>query len=262
VRFSFSTFFSFFAIFHVIQCAILIFHVFRCFYPYSWSYSVCVSFYTFFMFFGIFQSYSVHFSFSMFFSISHHIPDHTLCLIFQVFQFSHHNTGTTLCFHHFPTFSVFPAIFQVLQCAFLIFQVFQCFLPYSRSYSVHLSFSTMFRVSCHIPGYIVFVSPFPLFSVFLTIFIFLILPADRWPTWAQLAAVWWRIKTHSFPCSSTNNLVMCCRCCFKMLNNQTLICILIVIAISLSSQLLKIVRPPDTINSQICNCLCIFLVNK
>ena len=30
----------------------------------------------------------------------------------------------------------------------------------------------------------------------------------------------------SFPCFSTDNLVVCCRWCFKMLNNQTLICVL------------------------------------
>jgi hypothetical protein len=43
-----------------------------------------------------------------------------------------------------------------------------------------------------------------------------------------------------------------------MLNNQTLICILTVNIISQSSQLLKIVRPSDAINSHICNCLCIY----
>ena len=55
-----------------------------------------------------------------------------------------------------------------------------------------------------------------------------------------------------------HRLVVCCEWCFKMLNNQTLLCILIVNIISQSSQLLKIVHPSDAINSQICNCLCIY----
>ena len=38
----------------------------------------------------------------------------------------------------------FIAILQVLLWVFLIFDVFQCFLPYSRSYSVCVSFSTFF----------------------------------------------------------------------------------------------------------------------
>jgi hypothetical protein len=50
---------------------------------------------------------------------------------------------------------------------------FSVFLPYSRSYSVQFSFSMMFRFSRHIPGDTVFVSPFPRFSVFLTIFLVL-----------------------------------------------------------------------------------------
>ena len=37
VSFSFSTFFSFVAIFQVLECAIFIFHVFQCFLPYSWA---------------------------------------------------------------------------------------------------------------------------------------------------------------------------------------------------------------------------------
>ena len=41
---------------------------------------------------------------------------------------------------------MFPRIFQVLKCAFLIFHDFQCFSPYSRSYSVHFTFSMIFRL--------------------------------------------------------------------------------------------------------------------
>jgi hypothetical protein len=46
------------------------------------------------------------------------------------------------------------------------FHVFQCFSSYSRSYSVHFSFFTLFSVPCHIPVYTVFVSNFPPFSIF------------------------------------------------------------------------------------------------
>ena len=45
-------------------------------------------------------------------------------LILHVFQFSHHIPGPTACISHFPRFPVF--------------------LPYSRSYSVCFSFSTIF----------------------------------------------------------------------------------------------------------------------
>ena len=108
----FSMIFSFFAILLVLQCPFLIFHVFKCFSPYSRSYHVYVPFPRFFSFF--------------------------FC----------HNPGPRVCFSPFPTFSVFHTIFhilqcvflifqncqflaiiQVLQCAFLIFHLFQCFSP-------------------------------------------------------------------------------------------------------------------------------------
>jgi len=48
---------------------------------------------------------------------------------FSTFQFSRHTPYPTLCIPYFARFWVFFAIFQVLQCAFLIFQFFQCFSP-------------------------------------------------------------------------------------------------------------------------------------
>ena len=95
--------------------------------------------------------------------------------LFCDFQFSRHIPGPTVCISHFSRFSVissffktsrgcfsfsvifrFLAIFQVLQCSFLIFHIFQrfrqfssrhvdvsyfpwftVFLPYSMSYSGH-----------------------------------------------------------------------------------------------------------------------------
>ena len=52
------------------------------------------------------RSYNVHFSFLTVFSVSRHI------------------SRLTMCDSHFPTFSVFLTIFQVLQRAFLIFHIF------------------------------------------------------------------------------------------------------------------------------------------
>ena len=54
-----------------------------------------------------------------------------------------------MCVSHFACFSVFLAIFQFLQCAFLIFHVSQCFSPFSRSYSVCFLIFHVFR--CFLP---------------------------------------------------------------------------------------------------------------
>jgi len=94
----FSTFFCFLAIIQVLHCVFLIFHIFECFLPYSRSNSVCVSFSTFLSFLAIVQVYFVYFSFSTFFNVSSHI------------------LGPTVFVSHFPRFSVFFAIFQVLPC--------------------------------------------------------------------------------------------------------------------------------------------------
>ena len=53
---------------------------------------------------------------------------------------------------------------------FLIFHVFQRISPYSRSYSVCVSFSRFSHFSCHIPGPSVYIYLFSRFSVFPTIF--------------------------------------------------------------------------------------------
>jgi hypothetical protein len=114
------------------------------------------------------RSYSVHFSFSKFFSVSCHIPSPKVCI------------------YHFPRFSLFLSIFQVLMFAFLIlhnfqfsyhlpgptvsishFPCFPCFLPYSRSFSVMFCFP-FFQFSHHIPGSTVFISHFTCFHFFLT----------------------------------------------------------------------------------------------
>ena len=120
-------FFSFLAIFQLIQCVFLILHVFS-------------------LYLAIFQvlPYEI--------------------LIFLLCQFSRHNPGPTVCVSHVPRCSVFLpysrsnivcvsfsmlfsflAILQVLQCTFIIFHVFHSFSLYSRSY--HVSFSFSFLVS-------------------------------------------------------------------------------------------------------------------
>ena len=133
------------------------------------------------------RSYIVHFSFSTFFTVSRHIPGLTLsfshfpsfsvflaiflfiqclCIIFYVFQFCPHNPGPTVFISDFPRFSVFLDKFQVLLCDFLIFFLFPGLSPYSRSYSVQFSFSTLFSVSRHNPGQTVFLSHYQRFSIF------------------------------------------------------------------------------------------------
>ena len=143
------------------------FKVFHYFLPYSMSYSVCFSFHTFFC-------------------VSRHISCPTKWLSpFSRCQFSHHIPGPTVCKFHFSIFSMFLAIFQVMQCfvsfstfffsclakiqvlhsiflsisciplflskfqvlqsVLLILHIFQWFLPYFMSYHVSFSFSSIVR---------------------------------------------------------------------------------------------------------------------
>ena len=121
------------------------FPCFSVFLPYSGSNTVCFHF--------------PHFN------VSRHIPGSTLCVshICFVLQVYRHIPGPTVCNSHFPPFSVFLAIFQVIEClclifhgfsflaiflffqfAILIFHFFQCFFKYFTSYSVCFSFSKIF----------------------------------------------------------------------------------------------------------------------
>ena len=159
-------------------------HLFFTFFSFSRRYSftiVCVSHFPWFSVFSPYSmSYSMSVSFSRILSVSCHIP------------------GSTMCMSYFSGFSLFLAIFHVLQCTFpichvfwvllaiievkkclwllfrvfffsflTIFQVIQCFYPYFMSYSVHFTFSTFFNVSHHILGHTVSMSHFPRFSVIL-----------------------------------------------------------------------------------------------
>ena len=126
----------------------------------------------------------MHFSFSMFLSVSRYIPGQTVFVSFSMFlfQFSHNIPGPTGCISHFSPFSVFLAIYQVIQnlrlifhvfqnsCqnksptfVFLIFQDFHCFLPHSRSYSVCFSFSMIFSF---LLMFLVLLWAFHIFNVF------------------------------------------------------------------------------------------------
>jgi hypothetical protein len=89
----------------------------------------------------------VYFSFSVIFSFLA-IFQHLQCafLIFHGFDVSRHIPGKTVFVSYFPRFSVFS--------------------PYAMSYNVHFSFFMFFSVSRHISCPTVCVSHFLLFSVF------------------------------------------------------------------------------------------------
>jgi len=184
------TFFRILGIFYFLVFAFFFFQVLQCFSPYSMSYNVCVSFSAFFGFLAIFRVLQCVFlifhismflaifqdllcEFFIFFSFSRFIALCLQCasLIFHIFQYNstyyryysvrisfskflifltiiHVLKCAFLIFHVFQCFFLiffYFAIFQVLECVFLIFHVFQCFSPFSISFSVHSSF---FRFYC------------------------------------------------------------------------------------------------------------------
>ena len=97
------------------------------------------------------MSYSGHFSFSSFFSFARHSSRPKRFISHDPhFQLSCHIPGPTVCIYHFSCCSIFLVIFHYLKSVILIFRDFQYFSPYSRSYSVHLSFFLFFNISCHI----------------------------------------------------------------------------------------------------------------
>ena len=120
----FCNFWGFLAIFHVLQCAFLIFHLFKCFSPYSRLYSFCVSFTTYLVFLSYTRYYIVHFLFFTFYHISRprvivlHFPwfliflpysrSYSVHLSFSTFfSVSCHIPGHTSFVSHFPHFSFF-----------------------------------------------------------------------------------------------------------------------------------------------------------
>ena len=118
------------------------------------------------------MSYSVHFSFSTF-SVFLAIIQVIKCpfLIFHVFQFSLHNQVILCDFFLFSCLSIFH--FWHIPCYTIFvshFSPFSGFLPHSRFYSEHFTYSTFVSVSCHVPGQTLFVSHFSRFFVFFVIF--------------------------------------------------------------------------------------------
>ena len=140
MSFSFSFLLSFVSIFQLLQCVshfppfsvfLAIFQVLFCEFLIS------------FVLLPSSRSYSVHF-FNLFQCFSIYSMSYSVFLIFHVFRFSHHTAGPTVCISHFPCFSVFLAIFQILPW-FSHFPRLSVFLTYSRSYIACFSFSTCYR---------------------------------------------------------------------------------------------------------------------
>ena len=121
-----------------------LFHVFSVFLPYSSSHIFHI----------------LHCIFSIFHSLQ------CLYLIFHVFQFSRHILWTRLCISHFPCFSVFLAIFQVVQCVFLISPLFTVFLAIYQVLPCDFLIFLTCHFSCHIPGPTVCVCVCVSFSTF------------------------------------------------------------------------------------------------
>ena len=151
VQFSCFTFFSVSCHFQVLQCALLFFTLFGV-YRHIPDYTVFVSHFPPFSIFSPYSmSYILHFDIFRFFTVSHPNPDPTVC----VAHFDHFlEFLTTFLSYHvsfsFSSFVSFLAIFQFLQCAIFIFHVFS--------------------VSRHIPGPTVYTSHFSRYSVFLATF--------------------------------------------------------------------------------------------
>jgi hypothetical protein len=131
---TFSTFSSLHASIHVQQCVFLIFHIFQSSLPYSRSYSVCFSFCMLFSvsryisYPTIWVSHFPHFS-----VFSPYSRSYSVCVTFSTFfSFLTKIQALQSVFFNISRFSLFLALFQVLQCVCLIFPVFNC-SPYTRS---------------------------------------------------------------------------------------------------------------------------------
>ena len=91
--------------------------------------------------------------------------------LFTFFSVSRHMPGPKVCVSHYSRFSVFLAIFQVLQCVLFIFHVFQCFFfAIFQVLQCPFLFFHVFQFSRYIPGPMLCISHFPPSSLFLAIF--------------------------------------------------------------------------------------------
>jgi hypothetical protein len=90
-----------------------------------------------------------------------------LCLLFHVFfGVSCHIQGSTVCVSHFPHFNYFSPSSRSYHVSFSFFFYFPGILFNARCYSVHFSFSTFFSVTRHITDPILCFFHFPRFSFF------------------------------------------------------------------------------------------------
>ena len=122
VHFSYFMFLVFLAIFPVLQCVCLIFHIFPLSLPYSRSSMECVSFLRFIRSLTIFQVLEC---FSMFYSFLY-VPDPPVCVSY---------------FPRYSVFSPYSRSYLVYFSFSMVFRVF--FLPYSMSNRVHFSCSSL-----------------------------------------------------------------------------------------------------------------------
>jgi hypothetical protein len=188
----FSTFFSFPRDISHPKVCISHFPKFSVFSPYSRSYSVHFSFFTFCSDFVIFQvvkwmflifhdfQFSCHIPFptadipkiSTFFIFLSHISSPKVCISqFRDFHFSRHIPRPTVCISHFSSFSVisslvkslsgclsfsmifsFLALFHVLQWTFLNFPPFSVFLTIFQILKCVFLIFRDYQFSRHIPG--------------------------------------------------------------------------------------------------------------
>ena len=87
-------------------------------------------------------------------------------LIFFVFPVFHYIPGPIMCISHFSPFFRFSPHISRLKVCVSHFALFLLFSPYSRSYRVHFSFNMFLSVSRHIQGPTVCVSHFTCFQCF------------------------------------------------------------------------------------------------
>ena len=189
--FSFSEIFSFLAIFQVLQCAFLIFHVLQWFCNFSSGQVDFSHFPWFSVFLPIYHVLEWTFlnypTFSVFLAIFHVLK--YVFLIFRDFHFSRHIPVPTVCISHFSRYAVilsffkssggcfsffmifnFLAIFHVLQRTFQYFPPFSVFLTIFHVLKCVFLIFRDFQISRHIPGPTVSFSHFSRFSVISSFF--------------------------------------------------------------------------------------------
>ena len=97
------------------------------------------------------RSYSVHFSFFTYFDVSpifYILP--CVCLIFHIFQFSPHNPDlqcTLLIFHLIQRFSPYSSLYNVCDSFSMVFIFSVCFFTTFQVLHVYYSFFIFFNVS-------------------------------------------------------------------------------------------------------------------